>query len=182
LYKGKDPVQAAEIGNYKMSDKYDVAVVGLAGVTEVVSLPILRSNISSIEDILTFEYSSTAPKAIHDGRVGAHFSPFTHKGNVLRHYTSDYPEKVSTPVMDTSFPALQGASGAPVMRATDFGVAGMLVGNYERHLLPAQVVRIEQEDKTTEEIRYFLPTGRALSSEVLRTVLDSFGIEYESIT
>jgi len=174
LYKGKDPVQAAEIGNYKMSDKYDVAVVGLAGVTEVVSLPILRSNISSIEDILTFEYSSTAPKAIPDGRVGAHFSPFTHKGNVLRHYTSDYPEKVSTPVMDTSFPALQGASGAPVMRATDFGVAGML--------LPAQVVRIEQEDKTTEEIRYFLPTGRALSSEVLRTVLDSFGIEYESIT
>ena len=179
LYRSEQNIEAGEIGNYKCSDKYDVAVVGLAGLADIVSLPILSGNISTQDDVLTFEYSSTSTKPIPDGRVGAHFSPFTHKGNVLRHHTSDYPEKVPTHVLDTSFPALQGASGAPVMRATDLAVAGMLVANHERQLLPAQVVRIEHDDKSVEETKYFLPTGRAVSSEVLRAVLDDFQVKYE---
>lgn len=182
LYNAPDRIEGVEIITYTTSDKYDVAVarLGARNTDVLLSLPILTSHIASDQDILTFEYSPTTSRASAHGRVAAHFSPFTHKGNILRHYVSDYPEKVPTPVMDTSFPALQGASGAPVMRASDFAVAGMLVANHERHLLPAQVVHIERDHDTFEEIRYFLPTGKAVACEVIRTVLDDFGIKYET--
>ena len=169
------------IGEPLFSSSHDVAAINLRGTQGLTPLPLLRKPISENLDVLTFEYSSTTVRRLDDGRLGAHFSPFTHKGNVLRHYESDFPEKVPTPVMDTSFPALQGASGAPVMRARDFGVTGMLVANHERHLLPAQVARIEHDEEVAEETRYFLPTGKALASSVIVTFLEEQNIAYDEV-
>ncbi len=159
-----------------LSSSHDIAAVNLRGVEGLTSLPVLSKQISGNVDVLTFEYSATTANRLDDGRLGANFVPFTHKGNILRHYESDFPERMPTAVMDTSFPALQGASGAPVMRAKDFAVAGMLIANHERHLLPAQIVRIEHTESAVEETKYFLPTGKALASSVITSFLEENGI------
>lgn len=56
-----------------------------------------------------------------------------------------------TEVLDLSFPALKGSSGAPIIVEHDGMVTGMIVANIERHLLPAQVERIETVDGIVEE-------------------------------
>ena len=56
-------------------------------------------------------------------------------------------------------------------------VTGILVANQERHLLPAQIVRIEEGPEFSEETRYFLPYGKALHSKVLLPFLVQLGIE-----
>jgi hypothetical protein len=170
------------INNPTYCQQADVAVFGVAGVEGVVRLPVLDGAVASNEDVLTFEYSSTVTRALDQGVVGAHFSPFTHKGNILRQYNDDFASMTDVTLLDTSFPALQGASGAPVLRARDFAVTGMLIANRERHLLPAQVVRVTTEDGMTEEIKYFLPTGMALSCTVIRSCLDSLGVGYDTIS
>jgi len=76
-----------------------------------------------------------------------------------------------TEVLDLSFPALKGSSGAPIIVEHDGMVTGMIVANIERHLLPAQVERIETVDGIVEERRYFLPIGKAISSIHLREAL-----------
>jgi hypothetical protein len=68
------------------------------------------------------------------------------------------------------------------MRAHDFTVVGMLVANHERHLLPAQVVRLETDDKTVEETRYFLPVGKAIQAHFLLEVLSQLGISVTPVT
>lgn len=171
--------QMGLIGKYHCSAQHDIAVFGAAGTEGMEPLPILDKPVPSNEDILTFEYSSTVSRAMPDGRVGAHFSPFTHKGNILRHYNEDYRRMSNVSLLDTSFPALQGASGAPVMRASDFAVTGMLIANRERHLIPAQVLTVTTGDHTIEEVKYFLPTGMALSCDVIRPYLDKMGVKYE---
>jgi len=80
---------------------------------------------------------------------------------------------------DTSFPALQGASGAPVLLNLDFSVVGMLVANVERHLLPAQIVRIEDGPATSEETRYYMPFGQALMVDEVAGACAEFAIRVE---
>lgn len=181
LYRKDGTHQLGLIGKFTCSKEVDIAVFGVAGVEGIVRLPILDLPVPSNEDVLTFEYSSTVTRALEHGLVGAHFSPFTHKGNILRHYKETYRSMTNVAVLDTSFPALQGASGAPVLRARDFAVTGMLIANRERHLLPAQVVRVTTEDGMTEEVKYFLPTGMALSCTVIRHCLDRLSVGYDTI-
>jgi len=57
---------------------------------------------------------------------------------------------------------LQGASGAPVIRGDNFEVCGVIVANIERHLLPAQTIKVDIGDEQIEEINYFLPMGKAI--------------------
>ena len=63
-----------------------------------------------------------------------------------------------------------------MFRSTDGAVVGMLVKNVEQELVPGQVIRLEEEK---EEIRYFLPTGRAITAKVIMDFLDLIGADYE---
>jgi len=56
-------------------------------------------------------------------------------------------------------------------------VTGILVANQEQHLLPAQVVRIEEESGSVEETKYFLPLGKALHAKVIVPFLKEVGVE-----
>jgi hypothetical protein len=175
-----DQVQLADVGNIVFADTHDMAFFRAESVPGSVSLPLSSVQVGTNVDVLTYEYSSTSIHIGSDGKRVVQFSAFTHKGNVLRHYVSDFPERTPTPVLDTSFPALQGASGAPIVRATDFAVVGMLVANHERHLVPAQVVRIESNVEPTEETKYFLPTGKALEATLIIEFLSAVeGVEPE---
>jgi hypothetical protein len=172
---GTDGVGVIE--NYLVCDKWDIAVFAAGGHPMATPLTLARGMHPLNQDVLAFEYSSTTIEVDETGHITVNFQPFTHKGNILRHYMSMFPAKIPTPSFDTSFPALQGASGAPVLRTSDWAVVGMLVANVERHLMPAQVVRVEFDGTGHEEVNYFLPTGQAIEASLIVEYLDELGAD-----
>jgi hypothetical protein len=171
------------ISQVRAARDFDVAVcsVSRSHLELAVPLAIARSDPALNDDVFSYEYSSTR---IERTATGTHvsFDPYTHKGNVVRSYVSTFPETVKTPTILTSYPALQGASGAPVIapgpKRQSFAVVGMLVANSERHLLPAQVVKIEDGPSYSETTSYFLPYGKALSWSVLTQCLEGMGVPF----
>ncbi|HZF28579.1 MAG TPA: serine protease [Gammaproteobacteria bacterium] len=132
------------------------------------------------EDVFAFEYSTTRIQRKLIGGLHVALEPLTHKGNVMRFYKSDFPERRVTAALQVSFPALQGASGAPVLTVNsegEFVVAGVLVANLEQELLPAQIVRIEEPGKYVEETKYFLPHGKAIDSKEVLAYLKDLRID-----
>lgn len=103
--------------------------------------------------------------------------PLTHKGNAMLNYTGTVGQTAGTPAFVTSFPALQGASGAPVLRHSDLAVVGMMVGNKEGLLCPAQVVEILDGEAYLEETKYFLPHGQGIASTAIIEFLVSINVQ-----
>jgi hypothetical protein len=58
-------------------------------------------------------------------------------------------------------------------------VIGMLVANVERHLVPAQVVRIEEKNGSSEETRYYLPFGKAIDASDIASFLNAASVSFE---
>jgi len=163
-----------------VSRDYDVAVCPVNSDAKAAPLQFSREQPALNEDVFSYEYSNTSFERKPLGGTHISFEPLSHKGNVVRYYDSNFPESIVTPSFLTSFPALQGASGAPVMFGTTkkkIRVTGILVANQERHLLPAQIVRIEEGPEFTEETRYFLPYGKAMHSKVFLPFLVQLGVE-----
>ncbi len=169
------------IHDYLVSEKWDIAVFAAGGHPWATPLKLVRGQYPTNQDVLAFEYSFTTIETNEAGERIVNFQPFTHKGNILRHYLSTFRRQTPTASFDTSFPALQGASGAPVLRTSDWAVVGMLVANIERHLMPAQVVRAEIGGGEYEEVRYFLPTGQAIQASVIIEFLEEIKSDAEVV-
>lgn len=87
--------------------------------------------------------------------------------------------------MELSFPALRGASGAPVMfnelvkfsvlqGKPNAGIVGVIVANAEHHLLPAQIESVlDDKNDLYQEIRYLLPQALAVDIQHLRPMYES---------
>jgi len=173
-------IEIRELKKVLVSVDFDVAACPISELGQAISLQFSREEPALNDDIFTFEYSSTRFERKPTGGTHVAFEPMSHKGNVVRYYDSTFPESVLTPSFLTSFAALQGASGAPVMFSTsekNICVTGILVANQEQHLLPAQVVRIEEESGSVEETKYFLPLGKALHAKVIVPFLKEVGVE-----
>lgn len=163
---------------------YDIAVCYIDYVDGMVPLQFSEEIPSLTKDIFCFEYSRTSVEAKPEGGKHVSFEPLSHKGNIMRSFNSTFPEKKVTPAFNTSFPALQGASGAPVLAGTknkNFYIAGILVANQETHLLPAQLVQIVDGEDYIEETSYFLPMGKAISSTLLTKLIQGLGIKIEFV-
>jgi len=85
--------------------------------------------------------------------------------------------------MELSFPALMGASGAPVMfnelllasrmGKHTMGIVGVIIANASYHLLPTQIASVLTDDnKLYEEVRFMLPQALAVSVKHLRPMYD----------
>jgi hypothetical protein len=83
--------------------------------------------------------------------------------------------------LELSFPALRGASGAPVMfESTPFiaeelkwGIVGVLVANVAYHAIPAQIISlVGDDDKYIEEQKYMLPQGLAVDINHLKPMYE----------
>jgi hypothetical protein len=164
---------AHPISDVRFAEQFDIALARVEGVDDVLPLEIATEDAPINRDVLTVEFSGTESRPLEDGRTAMHFTPYYRKGHVICSYPSTYPEAVPTVCHDLSFPALRGASGAPVIVEADGSVTGMVVANVERHLLPAQVERVELGSDQREEIRYFLPTGKAIAWQHLREFVQS---------
>jgi hypothetical protein len=130
-------------------------------------------NLTMNLDIVTVEYSPTQSGVqLSDGRSAMAIAANWHKGNIIREYTPSFGYSGTTACIDLSFPALKGASGAPVIQEQSGKVLGMIVANIERQLMPAQIERTELPDGSSEEIRrYLLPSAQAIRASHLREAL-----------
>ena len=124
--------------------------------------------------VLCEDFSNTEITRRTDGTRRARFNPQVQKGNIVGPMLSDQHGDTSEKIL-TSFPALQGASGAPLIFDLSYDLCGMMVANYERHLLPAQIVRVDGE---TEEVRYFMPFGVALSLSSMVDALTELNVHF----
>ena len=155
--------------------KHDIAIArvtqwpGDGGPLAITPTDILTMN----SNVLTGEFSPTRSGVqLSDGRTAMAISVNWQKGNIVREYRPDFGYANETACIDLSYPALKGASGAPVIEEQSGYVLGMIVANIERQLMPAQVERTERPDGTKDEvIRYFLPSAQALRASHLREAL-----------
>ena len=182
VYRHGDDIKVVRIDDIALSPDYDVAAgnVKRSLMRGTVPLKIARQNPALNDDIFCYEYSSTRIEK-NMGNTHVAFEPYFHKGNTVRFFDDDR-ERGSVPSFLTSFPALQGASGAPVIGSTEtrkFAVVGMMVRNVERHLMAAQIVEIRDGDKYSDSTSYFLPYGQAISHAPLSKALESLKIPFE---
>ena len=172
MHKG---ISVHHVSSVRPSETFDIAL-GQAEIEEIADnieyVELAEINAPLNQDILTLEFSATRT-VMSEAGIQVRLTPSHHKGYVIRYYTSDYPESIPTEALDLSFPALKGASGAPVIDEKDGRVIGLIVANIERHLLPAQIERVNNGIEPKEEIRYFLPTGKAISWKHLTEFVQS---------
>lgn len=123
--------------------------------------------------VMTMEYSaSERTDASGDGDDVVRSVASVHIGHVVRSYVRGFGQMNPAHGFDVSYPAFAGASGAPVMDYEELFVVGMILGNVERHLIPAFMERIEGPDNAVvEDRRYFLPQGYAIAARHLRDAL-----------
>jgi len=152
-----------QIYNLQFSEEFDIALGEVKGVRDIKPFAIATENAPMNYDILTAEFSGTYSQQIGEGRKALIFNPYFRKGQVLCYYISTFPETVPTGCLELSFPALKGASGAPVIVENTGSVIGMIVGNIQHELLPAHIERVTNGEKYIEEVKYVLPSARAIS-------------------
>jgi hypothetical protein len=157
---------------------YDVAVArGKAPHWEHLKIA-GTDNVVMNSDVLTVEYSATQqhlPRSDgeHEMKVVASY----HKGHVVRRTEEVLGHSRPAQCIDLSFPALQGASGAPIIyNDQTAAVIGLVVANVARHLLPAQILRTNLGGEEYEEVRYLLPYGQAIQAQHLRDALIASGL------
>lgn len=144
-----------------------------------------RSSIQLAEDheilnnqiVTCLEYSTFQPQGVKYDLLGGSLElvPATRLGNVTRLLDrSGDLGRAGVDMLELSFPALQGASGAPILRVSDEGMHlwGIVVANVSYELLPAQILTfVDERNHTTEEIRYYLPQAVAVHVKHLRAML-----------
>lgn len=136
-------------------------------------------NFSENTTLMTYEYGTTR-------RTGNNIAlnPATRIGHMTRRLgPGDGLGTLTDEAIELSFPALRGASGAPVMineplQATllgkeTLGVIGVVIANASYHLAPAQIEEVLNADNTSYgEVRYMLPQGIAVSVRHIREMYE----------
>lgn len=123
------------------------------------------------EEVVSYEFSETVVEAQQHGPPRLKLRPRQHRGYPAMAYWDSDRYKVETNVYDLPFPAVRGASGAPVLAVRTGEVVGMLLGNISRELVPAEIERVETLQGRTEVTRYHMPYARAITSVHLREAL-----------
>lgn len=153
---------ACDISNVKYSKEFDIAKGTVTGFHDIKVLTIATRNPPVNLDILTMEFSGTRTELKEETKALV-FNPFHRKGHIVQFYLSNFPERTTTSCFEVSFPALSGASGAPVILENDGSVVGMIVENVQHELLQSHIETVVSDHQQTEEIKYVLPYAKAIS-------------------
>jgi hypothetical protein len=176
----RDPdLRLVPISGIYLDPEFDLAIAMVQDRTEFEHLVLADSSTLPYNvPVLTVEYSATEQTVARpDGDVQMIVIESWHHGNVIRGYQSTFGHAHPTEVIDVSYPAFRGASGAPVFRADNGDVLGLVVANIGRHLLPAYLERIETDEGVAEEIRYYVPNAQAIGVRHLRNCLTTGPVE-----
>lgn len=123
--------------------------------------------------VVCFEYGTTitAGQAIS-------FSPANRLGNVTRFRNlRDLFGEAGNQMLELSFPALKGASGAPIMEwRPPFKLWGIVKANVSNELLPVQVETVVDEaEQLQEETKFYLPQALAIHVKHIRHLISRAG-------
>lgn len=119
--------------------------------------------------IMCFEYGTTI---IAGQKI--HFAPANRLGNVTRFRNLQHLYgRAGDGMLELSFPALKGASGAPVMNWTPpFRLWGIVKGNISYELMPAQIEKVvDDKGQLSEETKFYLPQALAIHVKHVRRLL-----------
>lgn len=162
------------VTDLRFSREFDIAIGRADGFLPIEHLTLADHDPPMNLDILTIEFSSSTSRLDSQGRHVTELVPAFHKGYVTSSRSCHLPRLEGARILEVSFPALKGASGAPIVVEATGDVVGMILANLERHLLPAHVETIEDESGgRTETHSYFLPRAYAISWHHLREFVDS---------
>lgn len=148
----------------------DLAVLEVPGYAPERPLGLAEDDEIDVNQLVTcLEYSMTQ---VVDNRIK--LSPANRLGNVTRLLDlSDIHGRAGKDALELSFPALRGASGAPVVSNNTFRLWGVVVSNVSHHLLPAQIERVlDQNGGVTEETQFLLPQALAVHVRHVRAMID----------
>ena len=156
----------------RVSRRFDIALAKAIAVEGHVPLQIADADPPRNRDLLTFDYSATT---FRQGQLGV--TPYTRKGHIVCQRENDYPGPELALTLEMSFPALRGASGAPVILDRRTDVIGMVVANVAQRLLPPQLEPIQQPAGVPGDGAYYLPAALALHWSHLKEFVGSGGRE-----
>jgi hypothetical protein len=152
--------------------RHDLALLRVADNYRPPNMPPLdvdRDDFSVLTDrqMRTVEYGNTRVR--EDGNL--RLSPATRLGNVTRVY--DATEQLRSPAgvdaLELSFPALLGASGAPVFETGSQRVVGVIVASARHHLLPVEIeTSLTDDNAMMSETKYLLPQALAVNIKHLQ--------------
>ena len=148
----------------------DLALLAVPDYSPPHTVPMAEDEDMILNDIvICFEYGTTITAGTH-----INFSPANRLGNVtrFRDLLSLYGD-AGDQMLELSFPALQGASGAPILGwRPPFKLWGIVKANVSNELLPAQVETVVDETgQLDEETRFYLPQALAIHVKHIRRVL-----------
>ena len=144
---------------------HDLAVPRVEGYETPRPLPLhLDGQWAYNDPMMTFEYSTTLVSG-----NDVVMNPAARIGHITRFYDDHLPgrEDLIVDFYELSWPALKGASGAPLLFGTNDErsghVLGVIVANKEHHLSPSFIETILRENNSQLEQRlYMLPLGLAV--------------------
>jgi hypothetical protein len=148
----------------------DIAILTIPDYRPKAHLTIeTNNNLPSNLPVICFEYGTTVKQG-HE----IFLAPAVRMGNVTR-ILSDLSVlgRSLKESLELSFPALRGASGAPVLSSNhNFSVLGMVVANVSYHLIPSQIeTTIDDNGQINEETKFMLPLGIAVHFNSIRKAI-----------
>ena len=153
-----------------MDEEIDLAFLKVKDYDPPYSFPLAEDHDITINQLVcAFEYSTTE---IAGRKIN--FTPANRMGNVTRaRNLNDIYGKSGEEMLELSFPALKGASGAPVvLNKTPFPLWGVVKSNVAREVMPAQIEKIlDESGEITEETKFYLPQGLAIHVKHVRNMM-----------
>lgn len=158
---------------------HDLALLRIADYRPPRPLVLDFDDFSENTTLIAFEYGTTRQKGNQ-----ILLNPATRIGHMTRRLgPADGLTALTNEAMELSFPALRGASGAPVMinevavntllGKENLGIVGVVIANAAYHLAPVQVEEVLNADNTSYgETRFMLPQGLAVSVRHIRAMYE----------
>jgi hypothetical protein len=172
------PLGTCDIHQAKLvarNPRADLALLEVPGYSPEEVLQLAEDHeISMNVPVICFDYSQVGTIQVGEEKA-VHFQPATRLGNVTRlRFLKDMFGQAGDGMLELSFPALRGASGAPVLSNLTFRLWGIVKANVAHHLLPVQIERVwDEKGEVTEETRFLLPQAVAVHVKHLRAMLET---------
>lgn len=156
------------VDSWKVDMSVDLALAPIVAHDELGSLKVKApgSPLAMNRPVLSMEFSDS-----HQ-RNPPEFRPSHRHGNIVQVTTEDFGNLAGVDLLEISYPALVGASGAAVIGEDTREALGVVVRNRARQLMPAQVLKtIDETGQVIEEVQFHLPHAQAVGYKHLHAAM-----------
>lgn len=150
---------------------HDLALLRVEGYAAPHPFNLVTKMPSPNQPVVCLEYGTTRK----EGRL-TYLNPATRLGNITRLLDErNLFGAAGEDALEISFPALKGASGAPVLTNSTLELVGIMIANISYHLLPAQIERVfDGKEQVHAETQYLMPQGVAVNFRHIAKMLAEY--------